>query len=263
MIFNSLTFIFLCFIPCIICVLFIEKIGGRLRVRIQNVILVLFSLFFYAWSGTQYMKILVSLILLNYVLGFFIKKSRAVLALGILLNLVILFYYKYLNLVITTYNDILHRDFFLWEIIAPLGISFIIFQCISYIFDVYHEKGKVCRNFLDFALYISFFPKISQGPIVKYQDMVGQLKERRITFEKFIRGLERFIIGLSKKILIADILGQTSGSIFYNMGMGMDAGTAWIALLCYTFSLYMDFSGYSDMAIGMAASKTCPTFSPR
>ena len=253
MIFNSLTFIFLCFIPCIICVLFIEKIGGRLRVRIQNVILVLFSLFFYAWSGTQYMKILVSLILLNYVLGFFIKKSRAVLALGILLNLVILFYYKYLNLVITTYNDILHRDFFLWEIIAPLGISFIIFQCISYIFDVYHEKGKVCRNFLDFALYISFFPKISQGPIVKYQDMVGQLKERRITFEKFIRGLERFIIGLSKKILIADILGQTSGSIFYNMGMGMDVGTAWIALLCYTFSLYMDFSGYSDMAIGMAA----------
>lgn len=220
MIFNSLTFIFLCFIPCIICVLFIEKIGGRLRVRIQNVILVLFSLFFYAWSGTQYMKILVSLILLNYVLGFFIKKSRAVLALGILLNLVILFYYKYLNLVITTYNDILHRDFFLWEIIAPLGISFIIFQCISYIFDVYHEKGKVCRNFLDFALYISFFPKISQGPIVKYQDMVGQLKERRITFEKFIRGLERFIIGLSKKILIADILGQTSGSIFLQYGDG-------------------------------------------
>lgn len=114
--------------------LLIEKIGGGLRVRIQNVILVLFSLLFYAWSGTQYVKILFSLILLNYVLGFFIKKSRAILALGILLNLGILFYYKYLNMVITTYNDILHRDFFLWEIIAPLGISFIIFQCISYIF---------------------------------------------------------------------------------------------------------------------------------
>lgn len=221
--------------------------GGRLRVRIQNVILGLFSLLFYAWCGTQYIKILVFLILLNYLLGFFIKKSKVILDLGIL------FYYKYLNLVITTYNDILHRDFFLWEIIAPLGISFVIFQCIPYIFDIYHEKGKVCRNFLDFALYISIFPKISQGPIVKYQDMEEQLKERRITFEKFIRGLERFIIGLSKKILIADILGQTSGSIFYNMGMGMDAGTAWIALLCYTFSLYMDFSGYSDMAIGMAA----------
>ena len=134
MIFNSLTFIFLCFIPCILCVLLIEKIGGGLRVRIQNVILVLFSLLFYAWSGTQYIKILFSLILLNYVLGFFIKKSRAILALGILLNLGILFYYKYLNMVITTYNDILHRDFFCWEIIAPLGISFIIFQCISYIF---------------------------------------------------------------------------------------------------------------------------------
>ena len=107
---------------------------------------------------------------------------------------------------------------------------------------------------LDFALYISFFPKISQGPIVKYQDMEEQLTNiGKSPLTDFIRGLERFIIGLSKKILIADILGQTSSSIFYSMGMGMDAGTAWIALICYTFSLYMDFSGYSDMAIGMAA----------
>ena len=121
----------------------------------------------------------------------------------------------------------LHRDFFLWEIIAPLGISsFIIFQCISYLMDLYQGKAQTCRNFLDFALYISFFPKLSQGPIVKYKDMEAQLKYRTITFDKFLRGLERFIMGLSKKVLIADILGQTSSSIFYNMGMGMDAGTA-------------------------------------
>ncbi|HJD30130.1 MAG TPA: hypothetical protein H9914_14230 [Candidatus Blautia avicola] len=106
-------------------------------------ILVLFSLLFYAWSGTQYIKILAALILLNYVLGFFIKKSRAVLALGILLNLGILFYYKYLNLIITTYNDVLHRDFFLWEIIAPLGISFIIFQCISNVSTFFVSVPKV------------------------------------------------------------------------------------------------------------------------
>src|SRR5699024_5101815 len=178
---------------------------------------------------------------------------RALLIIGVVLNLGVLFYYKYLNLIITTYNDILHRDFFLWEIIAPLGISFIIFQCISYLMDLYQGKAQTCRNFLDFALYISFFPKLSQGPIVKYKDMEAQLKYRAITFDKFLRGLERFIMGLSKKVLIADILGQTSSSIFYNMEMGMDAGTAWIALISYSFSLYMDFSGYSDMAIGMAA----------
>lgn len=253
MIFNSLTFIFLCFIPCILCILAAEKAGGRFRIRIQNVILLLFSLLFFAWSGTQYIKALIFLIVLNYVLGLLGKRSRALLIIGVVLNLGVLFYYKYLNLIITTYNDILHRDFFLWEIIAPLGISFIIFQCISYLMDLYQGKAQTCRNFLDFALYISFFPKLSQGPIVKYKDMEAQLKYRTITYDKFLRGLERFIMGLSKKVLIADILGQTSSSIFYSMGMGMDAGTAWIALISYSFSLYMDFSGYSDMAIGMAA----------
>ena len=160
MIFNSLTFIFLCFIPCILCILVAEKAGGRFRIRIQNVILLLFSLLFFAWSGTQYIKALIFLIVLNYVLGLLGKRSRALLIIGVVLNLGVLFYYKYLNLIITTYNDILHRDFFLWEIIAPLGISFIIFQCISYLMDLYQGKAQTCRNFLDFALYISFFPKI-------------------------------------------------------------------------------------------------------
>ena len=108
-------------------------------------------------------------------------------------------------------------------------------------------------NCVGFAIYISYFPKLTQGPIVKCQDMEGQIKERRIRFDRFMKGLERFIIGLAKKVLIGDILAQTYNGIFPNMGMGMDAGTAWIAVISYTFGLYMDFSGYSDMAIGMAA----------
>ena len=253
MIFNSLTFIFLCFIPCILCLLITEKAAGRFRIRIQNGILLLFSLLFFGWSGIQYVQILLLLILLNYILGLLGKKFKAVLIVGVLLNLGVLFYYKYLNLIVSTYNDIFHQNCSLWEIIAPLGISFITFQCISYLMDLYQSKAQVCSNALDFALYISFFPKLSQGPIVKYKDIESQLKYRTITFDKFVAGVERFIIGLSKKVLLADILGQTASSIFGNMDMGMDAGTAWIALISYSFSLYMDFSGYSDMAIGMAA----------
>lgn len=253
MIFNSLTFIFLCFIPCILCLLITEKAAGRFRIRIQNGILLLFSLLFFGWSGIQYVQILLLLILLNYILGLLGKKFKAVLIVGVLLNLGVLFYYKYLNLIVSTYNDIFHQNCSLWEIIAPLGISFITFQCISYLMDLYQSKDQVCSNALDFALYISFFPKLSQGPIVKYKDIESQLKYRTITFDKFVAGVERFIIGLSKKVLLADILGQTASSIFGNMDMGMDAGTAWIALISYSFSLYMDFSGYSDMAIGMAA----------
>ncbi len=120
----------------------------------------------------------VFLILLNYILGRLKSRNKYILILGVILNLSVLFYYKYLNLIITTYNNIFHRDFYLWEIIAPLGISFIIFQCISYLMDLYQGKAETCKNFLDFALYVSFFPKLSQGPIVKYKDMESQLKYR-------------------------------------------------------------------------------------
>ena len=253
MIFNSLTFIFVCFVPCILLVLITEKAGGRFRIRIQNMILLLFSLLFFAWSGTEHLKVLLLLIIMNYVFGWFKEKARFMLVIGVVLDLAVLIYYKYVYLILDTVNRIFQRELVLWDIIAPLGISFLVFQSISYLLDLWNDKAEICRNFLDFALYLSFFPKLSQGPIVKYQDMEGQLKERKIEPDRFMRGIERFIIGLSKKVLIADILAQTYSGIFLNMGMGMDAGTAWIALLSYTFGLYIDFSGYSDMAIGMAA----------
>lgn len=253
MIFNSLTFIFICFIPSILLLLIIEKIGGKYRIRIENMILLFFSLLFYSWSGTQYLKVLFLLLIGNYMLGFFIEKRKVVLLVGIGFDLFILFYYKYLTLVLSTIQKLFYEEISIDEIIAPLGISFIIFQCISYLMDVYHEKATACKNLLDFSVYLTYFPKISQGPIVKYQDMIKEIRERKIEFNSFLYGIERFIVGLSKKVLVADILGQTVGDIFYSVGIGMDAFGAWLGVLCYTIELYMDFSGYSDMAIGMAS----------
>ena len=250
--FNSFTFLYFCLLPSILLVLLAEKFGGKYRIRIQNMILVSFSLLFFAWSGTQYLKVLLFLIFINYFVGIFSKKCKYILLAGVVLNLFVLFYYKYFTLIVSTYNEWFHKDLFFGEIIAPLGISFIVFQCISYLMDIYQKKTDVCKNLLDFSLYISYFPKFSQGPIVKYKDMENQIKYRKLEPAKIIKGLERFIVGLSKKVLIADILGQTYSGIFFNMEMGLDAGTAWIALLSFGLSLYMDFSGYSDMAIGMA-----------
>ena len=253
MIFNSLTFIFVCFLPCILLILLLEKVGGGFRIRLQNTVLLLFSLLFFAWSGTEHLKVLILLIVMNYVFGWFKERARFMLLFGVGLNLAILIYFKYMYMIVDTLNDFLRQDITLWDIVAPLGISFLVFQSISYLLDLYNGKADICRNFVDFALYMSYFPKLSQGPIVKYQDMEGQIKERHIRFDGFVKGIERFIIGLAKKVLIGDILAQTYNGIFPNIGMGMDAGTAWIAVISYTLGLYMDFSGYSDMAIGMAS----------
>lgn len=253
MIFNSLTFIFVCFLPCILLILLLEKVGGGFRIRLQNTALLLFSLLFFAWSGTEHLKVLILLIVMNYVFGWFKERARFMLLFGVGFNLAILIYFKYMYMIVDTLNDFLRQDITLWDIVAPLGISFLVFQSISYLLDLYNGKADICRNFVDFALYMSYFPKLSQGPIVKYQDMEGQIKERHIRFDGFVKGIERFIIGLAKKVLIGDILAQTYNGIFPNIGMGMDAGTAWIAVISYTLGLYMDFSGYSDMAIGMAS----------
>ena len=255
MIFNSLTFILICFIPSTLCTLFIEKFGkGKNRIKLQNAVLLFFSLLFFAWSGTQHIKVLLFLIFANYIFGCLKNKAKPALLIGVAVNLAVLVYFKYPYQIAEVFNRVFEREFAAWDIIAPLGISFIVFQAISYLMDLYNNRAEVCTNFLDFALYMSFFPKLSQGPIVKYQDMEAQLKEREIRFDPFVKGVERFIVGVSKKVLIGDILADTYSQIFYNieLGIGIDAGTAWIAVISYALGLYMDFSGYSDMAIGMA-----------
>lgn len=251
MIFDSFSFIFICFIPSVLAVLVIDKVGRKYRIRLENLILLLFSLLFLAWSGTVYLKSLIFLIVFNYVIGMLKDKSKVMLVLGIIGDVGILIYYKYLYLIVSTLNGFLHKEYELWDIVVPLGISFIVFECISYLIDIYLDKTERCTNFLNFALFLAFFPKLIEGPIVQYHDMEEQLKRRKIEFDKVVGGIERCIIGLSKKVLLGDILSHTSTGIF-QMGE-VDAGTAWIAVLSYALGLYMDFSGYSDMAIGMAS----------
>ena len=191
MIFNSLTFILICFIPSTLCTLFIEKFGkGKNRIKLQNAVLLFFSLLFFAWSGTQHIKVLLFLIFANYIFGCLKNKAKPALLIGVAVNLAVLVYFKYPYQIAEVFNRVFEREFAAWDIIAPLGISFIVFQAISYLMDLYNDRAEVCTNFLDFALYMSFFPKLSQGPIVKYQDMAAQLKERAIRFDPFVKGVE-------------------------------------------------------------------------
>lgn len=170
---------------------------------------------------------------------------------GIILNLVLLFYYKYYDFAIGNINRISNNTFQYKCIILPIGISFFTFQGMSYIIDIYRKDAKVNKNILSVALYISFFPQLIAGPIVKYKDIDNQIRKRKETMEYFSYGIERFVIGLSKKVIIADTVAEIADTIFSLSNVGIDQPTAWLGAICYTFQIYFDFSGYSDMAIGL------------
>ena len=252
MIFNSLSFILICLLPCTAAILLLEKFGGAVRIKAENVVLLLFSMLFYAWGGLRFLALLAALIAVNYVFGLLAEKNRGFAVPGVAANALLLLFFKYFNAFLGIMQSRFSAAESLGRVLMPIGISFIVFSCISYLMDIYTGKTETCRDPLKFALYVLFFPKLIQGPIVKYQDIEGQIDDRMITFDGFVCGVERFIIGLSKKVLIADILAKTSTEIFSNMYSGIDGGTAWIGILSYTLCLYMDFSGYSDMAIGMS-----------
>lgn len=254
MLFNSLIFLFL-FLPTVLIAYYFCEIKipegylcSEKRLELQNIILVIFSFGFFAWASVDNVKVLLSLILINYIIGFSKHECKTVLVAGIVYNLYILIKYKYLTLILSTLKigDSV-------SLLAPLGISFIIFHCISYLMDLYQDREEPEHSLLCFALYIVFFSKLIQGPIVKYRDMRDQLKHRsRVNSDNLLNGTERFIIGLGKKVLVADLLGVTVSEIFdLALGWGVDIPTAWIGCLAYTIQIYMDFSGYSDMALGL------------
>lgn len=253
MIFNSLTFL-LFVLPATAALYVLAELLMKQRkgkIIVQNIILILSSLAFFGWTNFDHIKVLLVIILLNYMIG--LTKKRRLLVVGVILNIVILIYYKYMGMILSGLQGFFksaNPD--ILQILAPVGISFIIFHAISYLMDLYQGNAEPSRSFINFALYISFFPKLIQGPIVKYKDMRRELEERTITIEKVSYGIERFIIGLAKKVLIADILAKTVGTIYGMLPSGMDVGTAWIGTILFTLQIYFDFSGYSDMAIGLA-----------
>lgn len=251
MVFSSLIFIFI-FLPITLISYYI--LGKKLR----NYVLLITSLFFYAWGGLNYLKILIASIIINYIFGLLIDKAknkiileRTILIIGVILNLLLLFYYKYYDFFIENMNIVFNGNLSLKYIVLPIGISFFTFQGMSYIIDIYRGDGKVNKNPFSVALYISFFPQLVAGPIVKYKTVDDQIRNRNESIESFSYGINRFVMGLAKKVIIADILGGMADNIFNLYYSGIDTPTAWIGAICYTFQIYYDFSGYSDMAIGL------------
>jgi len=253
MVFSSSIFLFF-FLPLVITGYYLLKENYRLY------FLLLASLFFYTWGEPRYILIMLLSIAVNYTLGLFIHKSlfsknmilaKVILILAVACNLGILFYFKYLNFAFNIVNRVFGTGLALHDIVMPIGISFFTFQGMSYVIDLYLQKICVQKNPAKLAFYISFFPQLIAGPIVRYIDIEGQIYYRTESAEKFISGIRRFVIGLAKKVIIANSLGSVADLVFDNPAVENTAAIAWLGIICYTFQLYYDFSGYSDMAIGL------------
>lgn len=243
MVFTDLIFLF-CFLP--ISVLLTKQIRN---IKLQNILLVVFSLLFYAWSNPIYVVLLILSILWNYFTAFELeaqddeKTKKILLIVSVVVNLFILGFYKYTGFLM----DILHIQSNL-KIALPVGLSFFTFSELSYIFDVYNGKSKPQKNIILFTLYVSFFGKISMGPIVSYHEMEDQLTNRSLSKAQYASGMVLFSKGLIKKVLLADQLSYVY-SILQNNTSTLGV---WLLAICYMLQIYFDFSGYSDMAIGLS-----------
>lgn len=254
MLFTTNIFLFLFFPFCILGYFILNYFN---KIKLNNLYLILASLFFYAWASIDMALYFIIFIIYVYLASHLLENSendrqRKIRLISILISLVgILVYIKYFNFFILNLNFIFSLELTQKNIIVPLGISFITFESISYILDVYWKKAKA-TTLLDVALFLSFFPKVISGPIVLYRDFSCQIKNREVSLELFSTGIERIMIGFAKKAIIADTLGITVSSIIDNLKYGIDNITAIGGMLCYTLQLYYDFSGYSDIAIGIS-----------
>ena len=229
---------------------------------LKNLWLVLASLIFFAWGGVGYSVLLLVSIFCNYFFGIFIgnnlgkPSAKVYLTFGVIFNLLLLGTFKYADFIVKNLNLLLHisgtPSLPLPGLVLPIGISFYTFHSLSYLVDIYRRNADVQRKPVDLILYISFFPQLIAGPIVRYHDIADQLGKRSHTLDKFIYGVERFIIGLAKKVLLANSFGLFADKVFSSDLTHLSAINAWLGIISYTFKIYFDFSGYSDMAIGLA-----------
>lgn len=250
MVFSST--IFLCvYLPLVLLGYYICPKKGR------NLFLLIVSLVFYAWGEPKYVFLMIFSILVNYIFGRLMDKNRGrqkrmklLLVLSVVIDLGLLSVFKYTDFIITNVNAIFGSSFDLLKIALPIGISFYTFQAMSYTIDVYRDDVRVQKNLIDFGMYITMFPQLIAGPIVRYADVQDQLAERSVTTADFSEGIMRFVVGLGKKVLLANQMGAVWSEI-YALGGDVSALMAWTGAIAYTFQIYFDFSGYSDMAIGL------------
>lgn len=235
--------------------------------RVRNLVLVVVSLVFYAWGTPTYVVLMAFSIVFNYLAGRAMgpasKKGagharpsrgarRAVLVLGIVVDLVLLGFFKYAGFLVENINALAHTSFATVELALPVGISFFTFSAISYLADVYKGRVETEGGLIDVAVYLSFFPKVLSGPIVQYKDMAAQIAERHVSRAQLDEGARLFMVGLGKKVLIADCLATTYSALAALPVGGLSTLSAWLGCVCYTLVIYFDFSGYSDMAIGVS-----------
>lgn len=250
MVFSKPIFLF-GFLPI---VLLLYYIAPR---RLRNTVLFVASLIFYAWGEPKLVLLMIATIVVDYCAGLMIerfsekkKASRAILVAALVINLGLLGIFKYANFMIESINTLVGGNIGLLNIVLPIGISFYTFQSLSYVIDVYKKVVPVERNILNFATYVTLFPQLIAGPIVQYKTIADELSERQESFALFSEGIWRFVVGLGKKVIIANQIGsvwtEISGS-----PESLTVGKAWIGALAFTFQIYFDFSGYSDMAIGL------------
>lgn len=259
MVFSDLFFLFAflpAFIMCYLIAALIDKsVGTHHGNALKNAALVVFSLIFYAWGEPVYVFLMMGCVVVNYLVGRLIDKNegggrKTSLTIGVILNIAILGTFKYANFfadVLTSIGVPVASP----KIALPIGISFYTFQSISYLIDVYRKESPVQRRFGNLLLYISMFPQLIAGPIVRYGTVAREITERKISSDDFAYGIYRFLIGLGKKVIIANQLSEISDQFLVNGLSELSTGGAWIGVIAFTFQIYFDFSGYSDMAIGL------------
>lgn len=246
--FNSIIFICLFFPITFLMNLIVRK-------KYRNFVLLMFSIIFLFWISFEGLITLFILTVINYIMGCLlnrVKRRKAILASGIFINIVSLCYFKYTNFLIDNINYFINDKLEQLKILVPIGISFFVFKAISYLIDVYWNKVDYEKNIIDFCLYMLFFSQVLSGPIIRYVDIKKDLKERSIILKDMNEGLIRFILGLAKKVIIANNLGVIVDTIWSLSTNELSISVAWIGSIAYTLQIYFDFSGYSDMAIGIA-----------
>ena len=245
MVFSSTIFVFL-FLPLVLLCYFLAP------KKLKNYILLFFSLVFYIFGGPKFLLVLLFVVLIDYIGAILINKTnkkKLFLILTLILNISTLVYFKYTGFFLENVNNIFGLNITIPDIVLPIGISFYTFQAMSYVIDVYRKKVSLQKNYLTLLLYVSLFPQLVAGPIVRYETIEQELKVRKTTFEDVEYGIRRFILGLAKKVIIANQMGALADTIFTSSDISTPV--AWLGAIAYMFQIYFDFSAYSDMAIGL------------
>lgn len=252
MVFSSLSFLFF-FFPLVLLSYFL--VGNRTW---RNAVLLLFSLLFYSWGEPKFLLVMILASMVGYLSGLMIEhcrnrpeRARRTMIVSVGLLLANLFFFKYLNFAADNIGYLLGRDFKVPQIALPIGISFYTFQILSYVIDLYRGKVRPQHNPFRFLLYASFFPQLIAGPIVRYETIEKELTERRESLQDVYTGLKRFILGLGKKLILANNLALVSETVYAGNPVVYGTVMYWLAAVCYSLQIYFDFSGYSDMAIGL------------